>query len=233
MAELIPENRRRLLLVEGQDDQVFFENFVSHLADTSDALLSLSEFHIIQYGGRAKLTLLLRELKKDDFFDDVSHIGIVRDSDFNTDAFRSVQDRLKTVNKEGSPHLPVPEQPLVWSGSAPAVSILIIPSAEREGMLDDFVMDALSIDPVANCVDSYFQCLTHQGVTVVPERAAKARVRVYLIGKNVDRATQVAGITERLFLSNVYETNLWQSHNLWDSPALQEAKSFLMQLLAN
>ena len=232
MGELILDGKTRLLLVEGQDDHVFFENFVNHLADSSDAQLHVSKLTIIQYGGRTKLTLLLRELKKAQNFETVTHIGIVRDSDFNTDAFRSVLDRIKTVNGEGPPHIHIPVQPIKPTKSVPQVSVLIVPSADREGMLDDLVMDALMVDPIATCVHNYFDCLEEQQVTIVPEKRPKAQIRVFLIGKNVGLDTDVSRITDRLFLSDVYETNLWQHKNLWKSRELTEAKDFLTQLLA-
>lgn len=233
MAELIPEGKTRLLLVEGQDDEVFFDNFVDYLADLPDARLEVSQLAIIQYGGRTRLTQLLRELKKAETFEDVTHIGIVRDSDFNTDAFRSVQDRVKTVNREGPPQIHVPNQPLEPTDSVPQVSVLIVPAADREGMLDDLVMEALQVDPIAACVNGYFDCLAEQQVTIAQEKRAKAQIRVFLIGKNVGLATDVSGITDRLFLKDVYETNLWQSNNLWESRALDDAKTFLRQLLAD
>ncbi len=231
MDELIPEGKTRILLVEGSDDRVFFDRFVNHLAETSDAQFNVTELSIIEYGGRDKLTLRLRELKKADNFELVTHMGIVRDSDFNTDAFRSVQDRIKTVNNDGPPHIQVPNQPSVPSANVPQVSVLIVPSVEREGMLDDLVMEALTIDPIASCVNEYFNCLQSAEVQVVPERETKAKIRTFLIAKNVDRATAVSGITDRLFLSDAYETSLWQEHHLWESPALQETRDFLTQLL--
>ena len=233
MEELIPDGITRLLLVEGNDDEIFFRNFVDHLAASSDTGLLVSEFAIIQYGGRTQLTLRLRELKKADNFELITHIGIVRDSDFNTDALRSVQDRIRTVNKEGAPRIDIPDHPIVPSTGDPKVSLLIVPSADREGMLDDLVMDALAVDPIANCVHNYFDCLEEKQVAIVPEKRSKAQIRVFLIGKNVGLDTDVSGITDRLFLSNAYETQVWRQKNLWESPKLADAKAFLSQLLAS
>lgn len=233
MDELIPDGKIRLLLVEGNDDQVFFIQFVNHLADSTDAQLPVEELAIVQYGGRTKLTQRLRELKKADNFENVTHIGIVRDSDFNTDALRSVQDRIRTVNREGPPHIDIPDQPIVPTIGDLKVSVLIIPSDDREGMLDDLVMDALMVDPIASCVQDYFDCLEEKQVTIVPEKRSKAQIRVFLIGKNVGFDTGVGGITDRLFLSDAYETQVWQQANLWESPKLAETKAFLAQLLAD
>lgn len=232
MDELIPDGKTRLLLVEGTDDQVFFDQFVNHLADSTDAQLQVEELAIIQYGGRDKLTLRLRDLKKADNFEHITHMGIVRDSDFNTNALRSVQDRIRTVNREGPPQIHVPNKPLEPTNSIPQVSVLIVPSADREGMLDDLVMDALQVDPIANCVQNYFDCLEDKQVAIVPEKRSKAQIRVFLMGKNVGLGTDVSGITDRLFLSDAYATSLWQQENLWESPRLADTKAFLTQLLA-
>ncbi len=233
MDELIPDGITRLLLVEGNDDEVFFRNFVDHLAASSDTRLLVSEFAIIQYGGRTQLTLRLRELKKAENFELITHLSIVRDSDFNTNALRSIQDRIRTVNKEGAPRIDIPDHPIVPTTGAPKVSVLIVPSADRDGMLDDLVMDALQVDPIANCVHNYFDCLEDNQIAIVPEKRSKAQIRVFLIGKNVGLGTDVSGITDRLFLSDAYATSLWQQRNLWESPKLADAKSFLHQLLAD
>ncbi len=231
MDELIPDGITRLLLVEGNDDEIFFRNFVDHLVASSDTRLLVSEFAIIQYGGRSQLTLRLRDLKKADNFEHITHIGIARDSDFNTDALRSVQDRIRTINREGPPIIDIPDHPIVLTIGDPKVSVLIVPSADREGMLEDLVMDSLQVDPIANCVHKFFDCLEEKQVTIVPEKRSKAQIRVFLIGKNVGLDTDVSGITERLFLSNAYETQVWQQRNLWESPKLADAKAFLTQLL--
>ena len=233
MPDLIPEGKTRLLLVEGVDDEDFFSRFATHLASTSANALRVSEYMIFQYGGRTNLTNILRELRKAGNFKYITHLGVVRDSDFGTDAFRSVRDRIRTVNNDGPPQIPVPDHPILPSGGRPSVSVLVVPSADREGMLDDLVVDALKADPISKCVDNYFECLSESDVLVVPERKTKARIRVFLIAKNVDRATEVSGITDRLFLSNVYETEMWKEKNLWESAALSEAKDFLHQLLAD
>ncbi|MDE2748507.1 MAG: hypothetical protein OXI34_06060 [Chloroflexota bacterium] len=233
MQELIPDGKTRLLLVEGDDDQVFFDQFVNHLADSTDAQLQVEELAIIQYAGRAKLTRRLRDLKKAENFEHITHLGIVRDSDFNTDALQSVQDRIRTVNREGPPQIDIPDHPIVPTIGFPIVSVLIVPSAEREGMLDDLVMDALTVDPIASCVQNYFDCLEEKQVAIVPAKRSKAQIRLFLIGKNVGLDTDVSGITDRLFLSNAYETHVWQQENLWESPRLAEAKAFLHQLLAS
>jgi len=231
MDELIPDGKTRLLLVEGDDDQVFFDQFVNHLLESTDAQLQGEELAIIQYEGRSKLTRRLRDLKKADNFEHITHIGIVRDSDFNTDALRSVQDRISTVNRDGPPIIDIPEYPLTPTKGDLRVSVLIVPSAEREGMLDDLVMEALTVDPIATCVHNYFDCLEENKVAIVPEKVSKARIRVFLIGKNVGLKTDVSGITDRLFLSDAYETHVWQQMGLWDSPKFDQAKAFLSQLL--
>ena len=99
-------------------------------------------------------------------------------------------------------------------------------------MLDDLVMDALAVDPIAPCVHNYFDCLAEKQVAIVPEKRSKATIRVFLIGKNVGLGTDVSRITDRLFLSDAYETQVWQRENLWESPRFADAKAFLAQLLA-
>ena len=159
MDELIPDGKTRLLLVEGDDDQVFFDQFVNHLADSTDAQLQVEDLAIIQYEGRDKLTRRLRELKKADNFEHITHLGIVRDSDFNTDALRSVQDRIKTVDKEGPPNIDIPDHPIVPTIGDLKVSVLIVPSVSQEGALETILLQAVAKDPMMRCVDKYIECV--------------------------------------------------------------------------
>ena len=53
------------------------------------------------------------------------------------------------------------------------MTILLLPSANREGMLEDLIMDVLQKDPVAGCVDSYFDCLSEVEAPV-KERLSKS-----------------------------------------------------------
>ena len=50
-------------------------------------------------------------------------------------------------------------------------------------MLDDLVMDALAVDPIANCVRNYFDCLEQKQVAIVPERNPRRKYGYFSLAR--------------------------------------------------
>jgi hypothetical protein len=227
MTPLISKNKSRLLLVEGKEDKQFFIRLGYHLKFTDDTPL-----HIVQYEGKDNLTKFLMLVMNDPKFNQVTRIGIVRDADYNTDAFQSVLSSLQFVNQNSSKKLPIPESAIQPSEGTPRISILILPSIERNGMLEDIVLDALQDDPIASCVDDYFVCLKDNGIEIVPERLSKARVRVFISGKNVDGQSTEGDDTDKLYLSDIFSMSWWRDE-FWEHPSFEPTKQFLRQLTSD
>lgn len=229
MTALIPESKSRLLLVEGKEDQEFFIQLGSQL-DSQEFPQELFP-HILQYKGKDNLGNYLRLLMKLRNFKQISHIGIVRDADYGTDAFQSVQSALKYANRRNAQQLPIPQSPIQPAGESPTVSALILPT-NAEGMLEDLVLDALKEDTVMHCVDDFFTCLADREVTVVRERLSKARVRVFIIGKNMDAQATVGDDADRRYLSDIFRMTWWRPE-LWEHESFNDAKAFLRRLAAD
>ena len=227
MTELIPDGKTCLLLVEGQDDKEFFVQLVGH-----ESFKAKHQLHIHKYGGVTKLAGVLNLFSQDNAFHEVARVAIVRDADFGTNAFESVRQAILNSNKNSSRAYPVPDQPLVPVGDSPWVNTMILPSSEREGMLENLMWDALKGDTIAACADEFFGCLERAGKHVTKERLSKARVRVYISGKNAsDEAT--GDDSDKGYLSDIYKMSWWRENNLWDHSAFDDAKAFLTQLLAD
>ena len=224
MADLVPNGKTRLLLVEGKEDQEFFIQLGAHLQLIEDWPL-----HILQCCGTTKLTQILYEIMKSSRFKAIEQIGIVRDADYGTDAFQSVQSAIEHACKEAQQRLTVPRGPLLPSGGTPSISAMIMPSGEREGMLEDLVLDAFQHDPVTSCVDAYFKCLGDSGIEPLPNRLPKARLRAFITGKNVSEAA-TSSDEDRSYLSDIFHMS-WLPDDFWDNPAFNDARTFLTQLL--
>lgn len=222
----IPQGKSRLLLVEGKEDQEFFIKLGGHVTSTDDWPI-----HINQFEGESKLTDFLIALARHPSFSQLSTVGIVRDADFNTNAFNSVQDAIKNANEESQRKLPVPENVMTLARGNPNIIVLIMPSAECEGMLEDLVMDVFQCDPVTACVDAYFDCLREITSGVSQAKVSKARLRAFVTGKNVsDEAT--GDDSDKLYLSDVFHMSWWRD-DFWDHSSFDQAKAFLTQLLAD
>ena len=90
----IDENAARLLLVEGRDDEVFSVKLLEHMGISDDIL-------VVSYGGKHNLkNYLLAILNDVNYARNRQHIGIVRDADYNTNAFDSVVSALGHANRQ-------------------------------------------------------------------------------------------------------------------------------------
>lgn len=162
----------KLLVVEGTRDKEFFEAFIKHLG--------LQDIQVHSIRGKGNMRADLRALvSRKAEFSRVSAIGIIRDADDDANAaFQSVYHALRELD------LPSPEQPFCIVGDKPRVGVVILPSSNETGALEDVCLKAVQKDPATSCVEQYFTCLHKKGVlSVEGRRLAKAKVQVFLASK--------------------------------------------------
>ncbi len=220
----IDEGFDRLLLVEGPDDEVFFLKLFEHMGISDD-------IHIVSYGGKDNLQRYLLAILSDvNFSRNRRHIGIVRDADYNTDAFDSVVSALKQANgnRGTSNGYSIPQRALALSDAAPYVSVLVLPP-DKEGALEDLVVDALKTEPIMSCVDEYFECLTRQGIAITRERLSKNKLSVFISGAAVDIDYATNRDSRRKFLREAVAMQWWRAE-LWQHDNFRVIKNFLTQL---
>ena len=157
------------LLVEGKDPRNFFEAFIEHL--------SLANIQIQNFGGVSELSSFLRALVNAPDFQTVQSIGIVRDAETSAErAFQSVQSSLERAK------LPMPDSPAERTDTNPAVTVLILPGDNRQGMLETLLCESFADDPVEECIDDFFECVESLPDVSI-ERSDKARAHAYLTTK--------------------------------------------------
>jgi hypothetical protein len=230
----IQVGKTRLLLVEGKTDKEFFIQLGFYLNFTSDTPL-----HIMMYDGKDNLSDFLALVQAESEFMKVSHIGIVRDADFDGQAFQSVTTAIQSANSENPerPQYTIPKAPLIFEGQSPTVGIFLMPDLETEGMLESLILKALADDDIMGCVNSYFDCLQEMNIEAKSEPLPKAIMRVYMAalyqakvrtfieGKNVDIETS-GDDRNKSYLSDIYKMSWWN----WNHPAFEPIKTFLRQL---
>ncbi len=232
----IPEGKSRLMVVEGKEDQEFFIQLAKHMNVLEGWPLQIVQLGGKGIGGKGKGNFhdFLRSLTKHPRFGRLTDIGIVRDADFETNAFQSVQDTIRSANNKNPRQLPVPQQVMEFAFGTPNTGVLILPSSEREGMLEDLILDVLADDPVHLCVDTFFKCLRERDLPISQERLPKARLRTYITGKNIgvldeeDRGSD----SDRQYLSDVFRMSWWRPE-FWNHHTFNAPKAFLTQLLAD
>ena len=200
-----------LLIVEGKDEELFFEALMKNLG--------LTDIQILPIGGKTKLRENLRHLvNKVPDFDMVTSLGIVRDADDDPKAaFQSVSDALKEVK------LPTPSNPLIPStGPNPRnpkyhikVNVFIMPDGNSFGDLEELCLRAVKTDPAMECVDEYFDCLKHKALAL-PKQMSKAKVHVFLASR----------IKPDKRLGEAAKAGYWP----WNHNAFEKIKNFLFKL---
>lgn len=156
----------KLLVVEGKDDECFFCALIE--------FLRIEDIQVAGVGGKGQFRGQLRAIIKDDDFSKVISLGVIRDADKNPeDAFKSVRDGLQAVG------LPAPKRPHLSTKGRPKVTVMIVPSFNRQGALEDLCLDTLADDSALKCVKQYFECLDNQNIEL-PSELSKAKIRVFL-----------------------------------------------------
>ncbi len=227
------ERTTRLVLVEGEDDREFFSRLLTHIESNSESPQLVSTYEILTYEGRDKLAGFLYQLAQQRVFHGLTDIGIVRDSDFNTDALESIRSSLRTANRQlGREVYSIPNKVLTRSSVQPYIMPLTIP-INSDGTLERLLVNALQSDAVMNCVDKYISCVSvTQHADIAENRLDKNKLRVFVAGKAVNKNAATNEDTKRNHLRNIFSMT-WLPPSFWHHPAFDDAKEFLTQLLEN
>ncbi len=238
MTDQSPSNPLRLLVVEGAGDEYFFSKLLEHLGEQNS-------FEFVDCEGKHNLNAELTNVLNRDDFAQITDIGIVLDNDYPENrpgetAFSAVikaidiaNDNFTENNPEISRELARPRAPRVTTAKCPRVSVLLLPSDDGDGAVEDLVFSALPKDSVLECVEAYFTCLRDAGVQANKARLPKSKLSVYLSGKVTDENFARHDDAKRLFLTQALDMKWWKDDNMWESEAFEEAKTFLTQLLAD
>lgn len=162
----------KLLLVEGNDDQNFFQKLMQEIL--------LDDIQIISMGGKDGFkTPNFKSVINTPGFREVKSLGIIRDADNNADnAFRGICAILKECG------LPEPTQPIQITGTSLKVGILIIPPNTGKGQIEDLCLSSLKEYNEMECIDNYFQCLKKKlPLDKFPKELSKAKIQAFLASR--------------------------------------------------
>ena len=156
----------KLLLVEGRDEERFFPSLFNYLG--------ISNVQIVSYQGTPNFRRNLRAFMVTEGFDQLGSIGIVRDADQSAaSALQSIQAHL------GNLGLPVPDTFMTPTGSAPSVSVFVMPNNADKGALEKLCLESLQDDPAMRCTEEYVKCLI-DALDELPENMDKAKMHAFL-----------------------------------------------------
>lgn len=210
--EPVPIKSKKILAVEGKDEENFFDALLRYI--------NITDFDTRQVGGKNQFKNKLPLLKKTSGFfypngsPFVTHLAIVRDKGSEEDAFTSIVNILK--KEDFTP----PEKPGRFSKANPKVGIFIMPGETVEGtMLEDLCLKTVENHPAMKCVNEFASCVS--ALPTSPKNISKAKVHVF--------KAQVFLATQPEVADSV---GLGAQKKYWNfnSPALDELKQFLSNL---
>lgn len=203
---MIPIKSKKILAVEGLDEENFFDALLKHI--------NIADCDIRRVGGKDQFKNKLPALKiSRGFFNAdgtpfVTHLAIIRDKN-GDEAFTSVVNILK---KEG---FDPPKKHGLHSTGNPKIGIFIMPGTTVKGaMLEDLYLKSVESHPAMKCVNEFASCAS--ALEPRPKSLSKAKAQTFLA-------------TQPDFVNSVgvgAQKNYWD----FDSPALDELKQFLSHL---
>lgn len=158
---------KKILLVEGNDEVIFFEK-----------LKSLFEFdyEVSDGGGKDNLRNKIQSLLTRTGDDFPESLGIVRDADEDAgSAFQSVKSAIE--NTKGV-DVKAPAKINTWNtGCITKIGVFILPGDGSSGALEDLLLQVANSE-IMKCVDSFINCV--EIVDVTKFKKSKAKLKAFL-----------------------------------------------------
>jgi len=204
-------NSKKILAVEGKDEENFFNALLKHIG--------ITDINIREVGGKDKFPKKLPALvnARGFFLADrssfVTHLAIIRDKDEDK-AFKSIANIVRSTR------LTPPTKHAEFSNGTPKVGIFVMPGEAIDGtMLEDLCLKTVENHKAMTCVNKYASCISD--LEPVPKNIPKAKIQVF--------KAQVFLAAQPDIVDSV---GLGAQKKYWDfeSSALGELKKFLIQL---
>ena len=228
----------RVLVVEGAGDEYFFTKLLEHIGKQDC-------FEFVDCEGKHNLGKELTNILNRDDFLQITDVGIILDNDYpenrnGSSALATAKEAIDVANNnfiknnpQISRELAIPRAPRDKTATNPRISVLLLPSDDEDGAVEDLVFAALPNDSVMNCVNAYFTCLGDAGINPNQARLHKSKLSVYISGKVTNEDFARHDDAKRQFLTQALDMKWWREEKMWDRPQFKPAISFLRQLLAD
>ena len=170
---------KKLLLVEGKDEEGFFEALFNNKA--------IQGIQVMESGGKEQFEKLLPEIVKLRDFKEVSSLAVIQDADQDAkEAFQRVCLELKKNN------LSAPEKPASFISGSPRIGVFIIPDKNNQGMLESLCLSTVESENLHKCINSFMECVEKETISdgnreyKKPKNLHKARCRAFLAAMEED-----------------------------------------------
>ena len=201
---------KKLLLVEGKDEEGFFEALFKNKA--------IQGIQAMESGGKEQFAKLLPEIVKLHDFKEVSSLAVIQDADQKGTqvTFQSICSTLKNSN------LSAPEQLESFTSNSPRIGVFIIFDKNNQGMLESLCLSTVESENLHKCINSFMECVEKETISdgnreyKKPKNLHKARCRAFLAAMEED--TPSLGVAAK--------KGYWN----FDSDKLQSLLDFLKKL---
>ena len=190
---------KKLLLVEGKDEEGFFEALFKNKA--------IQGIQVMESGGKEQFEKLLPEIVKLPDFKEVPSLAVIQDADQDAKkAFQRVCLELKKNN------LNAPEKPESFISGPPRIGVFIISDKNNQGMLESLCLSTVESENLHKCINSFIECIETETISdgnreyKKPKNLHKARCRAFLAAMEED--TPSLGVAAKKGYWNLNSTKL-------------------------
>ena len=170
LSKKIEITKEKLLLVEGKDEEIFFEVLLERN--------NINYIQIISFQGRNNLNNNFKALMKTPGFAKVIALAIIQDADNNaSDRFKSVSSVLKNNGYE------CPSKIGAFSSKEGIkTGIFVIADKGNQGMLESLCLNTIESNDIMKCIDNFMKCAKDSLSESYqpPKNIWKARCRAFL-----------------------------------------------------
>ena len=168
----------KLLLVEGNDEKVFFKILLEKNA--------IYNIQIISSGGSKQFKKKLPAITRTPGFDEVTSLAVIHDAD--TDAQGAFQSVCSILNNND---LNFPKEVSSFISGSPNVGVFIIPDGKNPGNLESLCLSTVQSESIAGCIEPFINCI-RQKTSVkntrykFPRNINKAKCKAFLSAMEED-----------------------------------------------
>ena len=187
--------KKKLLLVEGKDE----ENFFGVLLDEHN----IRDIQVISSGGKDQFRKIFPQIQLMPNFDDLTSLAIIQDADTNAhDRFQSICNTLN-LNQ-----LKAPKQIGKFTDSILKIGVFIISDMKGKGSLEDLCLSTIenSKKIIKECIDPFMNCMEKKSEYGGPKNISKAQLRAFLSALQED--TPSLGVAAQKGYWNLHSNKL-------------------------
>lgn len=206
----------KLLMVEGNDEKVFFQAYLAHLG--------IRDVQILDVGGKPKFRPEIKSLVALGLLEGLTHFAIIEDADNSAeDAFKKLTDLLKIM-----PNIGVPKQQDSWNAAAEIAGGAFVMTApnQQKGALEDLCLATVQENPLMECVNTFSSCI-ETFYQKAPKKKAKVEAQAFSISEIKAEAYALAKTADERHLANRFylsvQTKVWN----FDHESLSPLRNFL------